>query len=100
MTRVRVLTVVFATLVGTLAAGARQQVFRSTTEMVPVFVTVTDKSGRLVPDLERDVFEIRDNGKPQPITLFDNSPQPIRLIIMIDVSGSMYQAAGVIRRAC
>ena len=28
-------------------------------------------------------------GKPQPITQFDNTPQPIRLIVMLDVSGSM-----------
>ena len=32
---------------------------------------------------------MRDEGKPQPITLFDNTPQPIRLIVMLDVSGSM-----------
>ena len=37
----------------------------------------------------QDDFEIRDEGKPQPITLFDNTPQPIRLIVMLDVSGSM-----------
>jgi VWFA-related protein len=30
-----------------------------------------------------------DNGKLQPLTQFDNSPQPIRLIVLIDVSGSM-----------
>ena len=32
---------------------------------------------------------MRDDGKPQPITYFDNSPQPVRLIVMLDVSGSM-----------
>jgi len=70
-------------------SGQQPTVFRGTTENVPVFVTVTDKSGRLVPDLTRDDFEVLDNGKPQAITVFDNSPQPVRLIVMIDVSGSM-----------
>ena len=53
------------------------------------FATVTDRDGKLVPSLTRDDFEVRDEGKPQPITQFDNSPQPIRLIVMLDVSGSM-----------
>ena len=35
---------------------------------------------------ERDNFELRDEGKPQPTALFDNTPQPIRLIVMLDVS--------------
>lgn len=70
-------------------AGAQQPVFRGTGDAVRVFVTVTDRDGRLVTTLTRDDFEVRDNGKPQPITLFDNSPQPIRIIVMLDVSGSM-----------
>jgi Ca-activated chloride channel family protein len=64
-------------------------VFRGTTEAVRVFVTVTDRDGRLVTSLTRDDFELRDDGKPQPITQFDNTPQPIRLIVMLDVSTSM-----------
>jgi Ca-activated chloride channel homolog len=66
-----------------------QQVFRGGSDTVPVFVTVTDRDGRLVTTLTRDQFEVRDGGKPQPIVLFDNSPQPIQLIVMLDVSGSM-----------
>ena len=54
-----------------------------------MFATVTDSDDRLVPGLTRDRFEVRDNGRPQPVTLFDNTPQPIRLIVMIDISGSM-----------
>jgi len=68
---------------------AQQPTFRGTSDVVRVFVTVTDSDGRLVTSLTRDDFEIRDEGKPQPITVFDNSPQPIRLIVMLDVSGSM-----------
>jgi Ca-activated chloride channel family protein len=61
---------------------------------------VTDKAGRLVPDLTRDDFEVLDNGKVQPLTLFDNSPQPIRLIVMLDVSGSMSGNLRLLRDAC
>jgi Ca-activated chloride channel family protein len=73
-----------------LAVSAQEQpVFRGTSDAVRVFVTVTNRDGRLVTTLEPGDFEIRDEGKPQPITLFDNTPQPIRLIVLLDVSGSM-----------
>ncbi|HZI80466.1 MAG TPA: VWA domain-containing protein [Vicinamibacterales bacterium] len=71
------------------AVAAQQPVFRGSGDVVRVFSTVTDRDGRLVPTLGRDDFEVRDEGKPQPITQFDNSPQPIRLVVMLDVSGSM-----------
>ena len=76
-----------------LACPARRQrqqpIFRGSGDVVHVFATVTDRDCRLVTTLTRDDFEVRDEGKPQPITLFDNTPQPIRLIVMLDVSGSM-----------
>ena len=67
----------------------QEPVFRGSTDAVRVFATVTDRDGRLVTSLQRDDFEVRDEGKPQPITLFDNTPQPIRLVVMLDVSASM-----------
>jgi Ca-activated chloride channel family protein len=81
-------------------ASARQQpIFRGTGDAVRVFATVTDGDGRLVTSLTQADFEIRDDGKPQPITLFDNSPQPIRLVIMLDVSGSMEGNLPLLRAA-
>jgi Ca-activated chloride channel homolog len=76
-------------LAGGLAVTAQQPVFRGASDLVRVFVTVTDRNGRLVTSLTREEFEVRDEGKPQPITQFDNTPQPVRLIVMLDVSGSM-----------
>lgn len=66
-----------------------QTVFRAGTDLVRVFVTVTDRDGRLVTTLTQKDFEVRDSGKAQPIVLFDKTPVPIRLIVMLDVSGSM-----------
>jgi Ca-activated chloride channel homolog len=81
------------------AAGPQQPVFRGTGEAVRVFVTVTDRDGRLVTTLTQHDFEIRDEGKPQPVTVFDNTPQPIRLIVMLDVSGSMVGNLPLLRAA-
>jgi Ca-activated chloride channel homolog len=76
-----------------------QPVFRGASDLVRVFVTVTDRDGRLVTTLARNEFEVRDEGKPQPITLFDNTPQPIRLVVMLDVSGSMTGNLQLLRAA-
>jgi Ca-activated chloride channel homolog len=80
-----------------LAPG--QPIFRGVGDVVRVFVTVSDGDGRLVTTLERTDFEVRDEGKPQPITVYDNSPQPIRLVVMLDVSGSMQGNLPLLRAA-
>ena len=83
-----------------LSAAPRQQpVFRTGSDVVRVFVTVLDRDGRLVTSLTQDRFEVRDEGKPQPITQFDNRPQPIRLVVMLDVSGSMQGNLPLLRAA-
>ena len=100
MTRFLTCGTLIACLPGVLgAAGRRQPVFHGGGDAVPVFVTVTDRDGRLVTGLTRDNFEVRDNGKPQPITQFDDAPKPIRLIVMLDVSGSMAGNLPLLRAA-
>lgn len=89
-----------ACTLGVTGAPAQQQpVFRGAGDVVRVFVTVTDRDGRLVTNLTQDRFEVRDEGKAQPITQFDNTPLPIRLIVMLDVSGSMEGNLSLLRGA-
>lgn len=71
------------------AAAPQQPVFHAGARTVPVYVTVTGGDGRLVTTLTRDDFEIFDDGRPQPITAFDAGIQPIRVVVMLDMSGSM-----------
>ena len=100
MTRALACGLIAAVVVGvSLAARQQQPIFRGGSDVVRVFVTVTDRDGRLVTTLARENFEIRDEGKPQPLTQFDNSPQPIRLIVMLDVSGSMAGNLSLLRGA-
>ena len=84
---------------GTGALGAQgQAVFRAARELVRVYVTVTDQAGRLVTTLEREAFEIRDD-KPQPIVAFDNTPTPIRIVVLLDISGSMNGTLPLLQQA-
>lgn len=98
MTRFLAYVTTAVLLLVTVVAG-QQPVFRGTSDIVRIFATVTDNDGRLVTTLTQTDFEIRDEGKPQPTTFFDNSPQPIRLIVMLDVSGSMEGNLELLRTA-
>ena len=73
----------------TVALGAQQPTFRSTAQIVPLYITVTDSAGRLVPNLTKEDFTVLDNGVPQEIAVFDNTVRPITSVVMLDTSGSM-----------
>lgn len=79
--------------------GAAQDAFRSRTDLVSVFATVTDERGRLVPDLTQNDFEVRDDGKRQAIAFFSNDVQPITIVVMLDRSGSMEENFALVREA-
>jgi Ca-activated chloride channel homolog len=67
----------------------QQPTFKSGARTVAVYTTVTDSDGRLVTDLTKEDFEVYDNGKPQPISLFASDIQPITLVMMLDRSTSV-----------
>jgi Ca-activated chloride channel family protein len=73
----------------TARSAAQQPAFRSSVNTVAVYATVNDSSGRLVPNLVREDFQILDKGVPAEITTFSNDPQPITVLIMLDMSWSM-----------
>ena len=86
------MAVVLAAGLAALAIAAQQPqtpVFRSGTEIVDLYVTVTDQSGRLVPNLLQGDFEILDDDQPQEIVLFENEVRPITVVVMLDTSASM-----------
>ena len=63
--------------------------FRTRTDLVVVPVTVTDRSGRFVPNLTADQFELIDGGTRRPIAHFSADRAPVSLGILLDISGSM-----------
>jgi Ca-activated chloride channel family protein len=97
--RVPIVVCLIAAAAATIAAQQSPTVFRSATQMVPVYVTAVDENAHLVTDLTRDDFDILDNGRPQPISEFSNAIQPISIVIMLDMSGSMTGNLAVLRNA-
>lgn len=66
------------------------QVFRSTTDLVNVWATVTDRAGRVVPTLTTDAFSVKEEGVAQEITFFRSEDDtPISVALVVDTSGSM-----------
>ncbi|HEV3061023.1 MAG TPA: VWA domain-containing protein [Vicinamibacterales bacterium] len=70
--------------------GSQGPTFSAGNRTVAVYATVTERSGRLVPDLDRNQFEVADNGKRQELTLFANDTQPITIVMLLDRSSSMH----------
>src|SRR5262245_56747817 len=91
--------IVAAALLVARVGAQDPQKFKVSTNTVALYVTVIDHDKRLVPDLVQDDFEVLDNGKPQPITAFDNKPLPINVVVMLDTSGSMTLALDLVKAA-
>ena len=62
---------------------------RKDVDLVLVPVTITDPMNRLVTGLEKNNFELTDNGKLQEIRHFSSEDAPISLGVIFDISGSM-----------
>jgi Ca-activated chloride channel family protein len=95
----RVLALLTALILTAGLVHGQQATFKSGTSIVPVLTTVTDSQGRLVPNLELEDFTILDNGKPQPITLFQNETQPFTVVVMLDFSFSMTTHLELLKQA-
>lgn len=77
--------------------NGQQPLFRSGTELVDLYVTVTDREGRLVPNLTQNDFVILDEEKAQEIALFEQEIRPISVIVMLDTSISTDNVMHLIR---
>jgi Ca-activated chloride channel family protein len=92
-------TVLAGVALGAAPAAQDQPIFRSAVRTVPIYATVLDASGRLVPDLEQGDFSVLDNGKPAEIALFSSEPQPFTAVVMMDTSASMTANLKLLNRA-
>ena len=81
------------------AAAPRQHTLRTSTRVVPIYATVSDASGALVSNLTATDFQVDDNGKTVPITLFEGGVQPITMAILVDRSPSLFPVAQRARSA-
>lgn len=73
---------------------------RVESRLVPVAVNVVDEKGAPVAGLTQDDFEVREEGKPQKIAVFDReSKTPLSIVLAIDSSESIFNAVKLEREA-
>jgi Ca-activated chloride channel family protein len=66
-----------------------QPVIRVNTTLVHVIATVRNKAGELIGALNKEDFEVYDNGVRQEVAVFERqSNQPLSVALLVDVSGS------------
>lgn len=87
-----------ALLAATLGTSAAQ-VFRTGIDTVLLPVTVTDARNHPITDLNRDDFQVFEDGVLQDISVFAKDPQPIALSLLVDSSVSMDEKLAVAQEA-
>lgn len=64
-------------------------VFKAHTDLVLIPVTVTDTLNRFVLGLQKDDFQLSEDGVQQNVTLFSGEDAPLSVGLIFDESGSM-----------
>lgn len=70
------------------ASHTDDEVLKVETSLVTIPVTVLDRNGRFVTDLQQQNFKIFEDGKEQEIALFGTTEQPITVALVLDTSPS------------
>src|SRR5450759_3185923 len=73
--------------------------FRADTSLVLVNVGVTDEHNRLVGGLNREAFQVFENGARQDVAYFTSEDQPLSVGLVFDFSNSMTGKLAVARQA-
>ncbi len=89
-----VCTLVWAALwAQTRNPGDEVPVIRADVDVVNILATVRDKRGHYVADLDRDEFDVYEDGVKQKIEYFNyeagEQAQPLTIVLLIDTSGSV-----------
>jgi Ca-activated chloride channel homolog len=71
------------------SGASEDPTFSVGTRLVVLPVSVLNKDGKLITDLQQKSFKVFENGVEQPIKIFKREDVPISLGIIIDNSGSM-----------
>jgi Ca-activated chloride channel family protein len=69
------------------------------TRTVRLPVTVTDKKGHPLTDLNQSDFRVSEEGREQQITFFSGERKPLRIALALDISGSMDKKIGEVSDA-
>lgn len=76
-------------IAGAVLLAQAPKTFRVDVQLVRILATVKDAHGGLVANLNKEDFQVLDNGSPQEVRVFEkHTSQPLSVATMIDISGS------------
>jgi len=76
-----------------LVSAQDRPTFRADVSQVHVDVEILGKDGRVVAGLSKGDFRVFDEGREQPIVGFSADEQPLDVVLLFDISGSMRSKA-------
>jgi Ca-activated chloride channel family protein len=74
-------------------------VIRVDVNLVLLDATVKTKAGKIMGDLKKDAFELREDGVPQNIEVFSRDELPLNVALVLDLSDSIGPFLGPLRDA-
>jgi Ca-activated chloride channel family protein len=72
---------------------------RVSVNLVLLDATVKSKAGRIMADLKKDDFEVREDGVPQKLEIFGRDELPLEVALVLDLSDSIGPFMGPLREA-
>ena len=72
------------------AAPAATPPIRVNVDRVNIGVVVTDAKGKFIEGLQRENFQVLDNGVPQPIAEFASIETPAQVLLVIEAGPAVY----------
>ncbi len=82
-----------------LAQNQDESVVRVDVNLVMVDATVKTKAGRIMSDLKKDDFEVREDGVTQKVEVFSRDELPLNVALVLDLSDSIGPFLGPLRDA-
>ncbi len=73
--------------------------FKVAVQAVNLSVTVTDKNGRFVPNLEVTDFEVLEDNAPQELSFFTAEVTPVTVLLLLDASTSIRPSVEGVKEA-
>lgn len=79
----------FAFIASPVTAQAQDDVIRVNTNLVTIPLSVLDRDGRYVTNLQKSDFQIFEDGVEQETAVFEPTEKPFTILFLIDASSSM-----------
>src|SRR5215469_3065728 len=83
----------------TLAAWGQSNIFRSESRLVEVYATVFDSKNHPVDGIEKEHFQVFEDGARQEIRSFESASEELSCAILLDVTSSMRDALSGVKNA-